>query len=373
MTEYFGREMKKLGFGLMRLPKRENGSIDVEQTSKMVDMFMAAGMTYFDTAFVYQGSEDAIREALVKRYPRESYTLATKLNAWLNSPDEETSKKQIYTSLERTGAQYFDFYLLHAIQDNNYQVYAEQGIWEYAKELKEKGLVKHIGFSFHGSPALLETLLQEHPEVEFVQLQINYADWENPAVTSHANYDICRKYNKPIVVMEPVKGGTLANPPQAVQDLLKAADPEMSIASWAIRYVASLDGIMSVLSGMSNIAQMEDNLSYMKDFKPLSEDEQKLLLKVQETLNAIRQVPCTGCRYCVKGCPMGIQIPDIFTALNMHLIYGQTEQAKGRYNGTVTRSGAKASDCIHCMQCEGACPQRIEVTKWLEEAAEVFE
>lgn len=373
MSMYFGRDMKKLGFGLMRLPRKEDGSIDIGETSVMVDKFMAAGCTYFDTAFVYTGSEEAVAEALVKRYPRESYTLATKLNAWLGSPDETTAKQQIKTSLERTGAGYFDFYLLHAVQTNNYEIYENYKLWDFVKKLKEEGLIKHYGFSFHATPELLDELLTKHPDVEFVQLQINYADWENPSVTSRANYEVCRKHNKPIVVMEPVKGGTLANPPQAVKDVLTQVDPSMSIASWAIRYVASLDGIMSVLSGMSNIAQMEDNLSYMENFRPLNETESAAIAQVQQILDSIRQVPCTGCSYCTKGCPMGINIPEIFKALNQHLVFGQTEAGKKRYENAIARGSGKASDCIGCLQCEGACPQRIEITSWLKDAADVFE
>ena len=233
----------KLGFGLMRLPTMpgEPDRIDIEQTKTMVDMFMEAGLTYFDTAFVYGkdgASEKAAKEALVDRYPRDSFTLATKINAFLMAANEEECKRQFRISLERTGAGYFDFYLLHAIQTNNYKKYDEYGIWDYVKGLKEEGLVKHYGFSFHATPQLLEEILTAHPDVDFVQLQINYADWENPSVTSRANYEVARKHGVPIVVMEPVKGGTLANPPMSVQKIeVKIsrarplqADPELSLA-----------------------------------------------------------------------------------------------------------------------------------------------
>ena len=242
MSDYLGKDTFKLGFGLMRLPKLADGkSEDIEQVKKMVDLFIAAGGTYFDTAYVYDDglSEEATKLCLVDRYPRESYTLCTKLCAWLQCHDEESAKQQFYTSLERTGAGYFDYYLLHALQRNNYKKYDEYHIWNFAQELKDKGLIKNWGFSFHADPELLEELLTDHPEVDFVQLQINYADWDNPGVASRQCWEICRKHNKPVTIMEPVKGGALANPIQKVQDVFRAADPDASFASWAIRFAAS--------------------------------------------------------------------------------------------------------------------------------------
>lgn len=368
--DYFGKEVPKLGFGLMRLPKKGFG-IDIEQTKKMVDLFMQAGFTYFDTAFVYLGSEDAARKALVERYPRESFTLATKLNAML-APTEKAAKNQFYTSLERTGAKYFDYYLLHALMDNNYSRYDKLHIWDFVKEQKEKGLIKHFGFSFHGSTKLLEKLLIAHPEIDFVQLQINYADWENKLIASRANYETARRHNKSIVVMEPVKGGTLANPPKAVRKLFDDYAPNMSYASWAIRFVASLDGIITVLSGMSNIAQMEDNLSYMRDFKPLNEEEQKIIQQAQRILGKSSTIPCTACRYCTKGCPKNIPIPEIFSAVNKQIGNGQADEAASDYVKAIDGCG-KASDCIGCGQCESACPQHIEIIKVLKRCSEMFE
>ncbi len=374
MEKYFGESTPKLGFGLMRLPKLKNGKTDIEQTKKMVDMFMDAGLTYFDTAYVYDsgGSEKAAKAALVDRYPRESYTLATKLCAWMGAHDEKSAKQQFYTSLERTGAGYFDYYLLHALQAGNYKTYDKYHIWDFVKEQKEKGLIKHWGFSFHASPEILDELLTAHPDAEFVQLQINYADWENPDVMARANYEVARKHSKSIVVMEPVKGGSLASPPKAVLDEFKKADSKASPASWAIRYAASLEGIITVLSGMSNIEQMADNLSYMKDFRPLDNQEQKVIQKAQEIMGKINDIPCTACHYCTSGCPMQIPIPEIFAARNQQTVWGQLEKGAQLYKDATAASG-KASDCIMCGQCENACPQQIDVMARLKECAEKFD
>ena len=367
MERYFGESTPKLGFGLMRLPKLANGKIDIEQTKQMVDLFMDAGLTYFDTAYVYDGgeSEKAAKVALVDRYPRESYTLCTKLCAWMGAHDEKSAKQQFYTSLERTGAGYFDYYLLHALQRNNYKVYDEYHIWDFVKEQKAKGLIKYFGFSFHADPALLEELLTDHPDVDFIQLQINYADWENPDVASRECWEIARRHGKSITVMEPVKGGALANPMPAVQDILKAANPDVSCASWAIRFAASLDGIITVLSGMSNIEQMQDNLSYMKDFQPLSKAEQAVILRAQAALSGDASIPCTACHYCTDGCPMNIPIPEIFAVKNR-------KQGKPEYASATDGRGI-ASACIECGQCEQACPQQINVITRLKDCAAQFE
>ena len=371
MSDYFGKEVPKLGFGLMRLPKKGLGT-DIEQVKKMVDLFMESGFTYFDTAYVYMGSEAAIRKALVERYPRESYTLATKLNALMMAPTEKAAKKQFYTSLERTGAGYFDYYLLHAMMEGSYTKYEKYHLWDFVKEQKEKGLVKHMGFSFHADPHLLEQLLTEHPEVDFVQLQINYADWENPSVTARANYEVARKHGKSIVVMEPVKGGKLASPSVEVKKLFQEYHPDMSPASWAIRFAASLDGIITVLSGMSNVAQMEDNLSYMKNFKPLNGEEQKIIQEAQRILGKSSTIPCTSCHYCTEGCPKKIPIPEIFSAMNKQLGSGQMAEAAADYKKAVS-SGGMASECVSCGQCERVCPQRLAVTDYLKHCAAALE
>ncbi|MBO7676513.1 MAG: aldo/keto reductase, partial [Erysipelotrichaceae bacterium] len=286
MSDYLGKDIFKLGFGLMRLPKLADGSIDIEQTKVMADKFIEAGGVYFDTAYVYDNgeSEKAFKAAVADRYPRDKYFVATKLNAGM-AADEAAAKAQFQTSLERTGAGYFDFYLLHAISHNNIAKYDNFGIWEFVKEQKDKGLIRNMGFSFHDDPQMLDELLTKHPEVDFIQLQINYADMENPNVQSRACYEVARKHNVPMTVMEPIKGGKLADPIPAVRKVFDEANPDASYASWAIRFVASLDGIITVLSGMSNIEQMEDNLSYMKGFKPLDESEQKVIAEVQRILS----------------------------------------------------------------------------------------
>lgn len=373
MEKYFGESTPKLGFGLMRLPKK-GFKIDIEQTKQMVDEFMAAGLTYFDTAYVYDNgdSELAAKAALVDRYPRESFTLATKLCAWMGAHNEKTAKQQFYTSLERTGAGYFDYYLLHALQAGNYKTYDKYHIWDFVKEQKAKGLIRHWGFSFHATPDILDELLTAHPDVEFVQLQLNYADWENAKVTARENYEVARRHGKSIVVMEPVKGGALANPPAAVQKIFREANKDVSFASWAIRYAASLDGIITVLSGMSNLAQMRDNLSYMKNFKPLDREEQGAIRKAQEIINGVKAIPCTACHYCTEGCPKKIPIPEIFAARNKQLVWGQLEEGVREYAAAVS-GGNRASDCIACGQCERACPQQLDVIERLKECAGQFD
>lgn len=369
-------DMKKLGFGLMRLPKcaDDPGKIDIKQVCEMTDLFMDEGFTYFDTAYVYDGgaSEEAAKKALVERYPRESYTIATKLNAWLGKPDEETAKKQLSISMERLGVDYVDYYLLHALQPNNQAMYENYGLWDYIRGLKEKGLVRHWGFSFHGTPQMLDELLIKNPDAEFVQLQINYADWESSNVASRDCYEVARKHGKPVVVMEPIKGGMLANPPEKVASLLREASPKASFASWAIRYAASLDGIMTVLSGMSDLAQMKDNISYMKDFRPLDAGEMEVIKQAQKIIREAGAIPCTACHYCTDGCPAGIRIPEILRAYNIFKIYNDMNQAKRIYN-MATSNGGKASECIACAQCVGACPQHLLIIDHLMEAAKVFD
>ena len=343
----------KLGFGLMRLPRvdgtnsfRSTTPIDIEQVKRMVDLFVAAGGRYFDTAFVYTGSEEAAKAALCDRYPRDSYYLATKLNAsaWACQNAEE-AKSELKTSLERTGAGYFDFYLLHGIDASNYKRYEDYGLWDYAQEMKREGLLRHVGFSFHDSPELLDRLLTEHPETEFVQLQINYSDWDDPGVRSQA--------------------------PEKAARIFHETDPQASPASWAVRFAASLPNVMVVLSGMSNEEQVNDNLSAMKGFQSLSEREKDTVTRAHEALRSVDMIPCTGCHYCTTGCPVEMHIPEIFSVMNNYKTYGDLQRAVEDY--AWRPGGPKASACVGCGQCESACPQHLQIVSLLRSVAETFE
>ena len=377
-TGYLGDNIPKLGFGLMRLPM--NGEeVDIETLKKMVDTFIAKGFTYFDTAYVYTGgkSEVAAREALVKRYPRESFQLATKLPFWEGVETEADMQRIFDESLSRADCGYFDFYLLHAMDKSRFEKAEQIGAWEFLAKLKAEGKIKHMGFSFHDSADVLDEALTKHPEAEFVQLQINYADWENDGVQSRKCYEVCLKHNKPIVIMEPVKGGSLAGMVPAVQDMLKAVRPELSIPSWAIRFCAGLDNIVTVLSGMSNEEQVNDNVSYMEHFEPLNAEEQETLKKAVEVLNSIPTIPCTACRYCTDGCPMKIDIPQIFKVVNGFKQFGYAAGTDKPYNAgeyaRVTKDGGKAGECLQCGACESHCPQHISIIEELKAAAAEYE
>lgn len=370
---YLGESIKKLGFGLMRLPMI-GSEVDIEQTKQMVDLFLKKGFTYFDTAYGYIGgkSEEAIKTALVDRYPRESFQLATKLPAWAGPKTAEEARQMFYTSLKRTGAGYFDYYLLHNLGDNRTKSFYEYDIWGFLAEQKAKGLIKHLGFSIHDKAQVLDEILTRHPEMEFVQLQINYADWESSSIESRKCYEVARKHNKPIIIMEPVKGGSLSDLPEVVAGIFKESNPEATLSSWAIRYAASLEGLVTVLSGMSNMEQMEDNLKTMEAFKPLTAEEQSTIKAAQQALAGIPTIPCTDCQYCMKGCPEAIVIPQIFGAMNIYLTYNNVRSAKGKYKWE-TREGGVASKCIECGQCEDACPQHIAIIDELKRTAEILE
>lgn len=362
---------KNFGFGCMRLPMiGEN--VDIEQTKQMVDLFLNEGFNYFDTAHGYiQGkSELALKECLTSRYPREQYILTDKLtDAYFKK--EEDIRPFFESQLEACGVDYFDFYLMHAQNAGNFEHFKECRAYETAFELKKEGKIRHVGMSFHDTAEVLDRILTEYPQIEVVQIQFNYLDYEDSAVQSRKCYEVCRKHEKPVLVMEPVKGGSLVNLPQIAKEVLDELHGG-SPASYAIRYAAGFPGMMMVLSGMSNLEQMKDNLSYMKDFHPLNEEELAAVKKVQEIFSNMNLIRCTACRYCVEGCPKQIAIPDIFAAMNAKQIH-QDWNADYYYNEIYTSPGHRASDCIKCGKCEKICPQHLPVRKLLEDVAAEFE
>lgn len=365
------RVKKNFGFGCMRLPM--NGEeVDLEQTKKMVDTFIEQGFNYFDTAHGYiQGkSEKALKECLTSRYPRDKYILTDKLTANFFKKEEDI-RPLFESQLEICGVDYFDFYLMHAQGAGNYAHFKECHAYETAFELKKEGKVRHVGISFHDKPEVLEQILTEYPEVEVVQIQFNYVDYDDPAVQSRACYEVCRKHNKPVIVMEPVKGGNLVNLPEDAKAVLDELHGGSS-ASYAIRFAAGFPGMMMVLSGMSSMEQMNDNLSYMKDFQPLNEAELAAVKKVQEIFKSKNLIPCTACRYCIDGCPKHISIPDLFAIMNTKQIYHDWN-ADYYYNVVHTASGRKASDCLKCGKCEKVCPQHLQIRNLLEDVAKEFE
>lgn len=369
---YLGESTPKLGFGLMRLPKDDNGVIDVAQVCHMVDEFLAAGCTYFDTAWAYGGSEEAVRQALIERYPRESYTIATKNAAWLGPKSAEEAKAQLDTSLERLGTDYIDYYLLHNLGSTRTEYFEKWGLWDWALQMKREGRIRHLGFSFHDNAETLDEVLSKHADdTEFVQLQINYADWEDGSVQSRKVHEVARSYNKPVVIMEPVKGGMLASPPEPVVQILHDAEPNRTPVEWALRFAMNTEGLIACLSGMSSLEQMRQNLATLKNLSPLTQKEIDALAAARAKLAELITVPCTGCHYCMEDCPVNMPISGIMECINRAGLYG-VHKGKSHY-GFATRDGVKASDCLQCGQCESACPQHIDIMNQLEVAASQFE
>ena len=364
------RIQHNFGFGCMRLPM--NGEeVDIEKTCEMVDAFLDAGFNYFDTAHGYlQGrSEKAIKICLTSRYPRDRYVLTDKLTmAYFKT--EADIRPFFESQLEICGVDYFDFYLMHAQNADIFKHFKACRAYETALELKKEGKIRHFGISFHDRPEVLDQILTEYPQIEVVQIQLNYVDFDAPAVQSGKCYEVCRKHGKPVIVMEPVKGGNLVNLPEAAKKVLEDLHGG-STASYAIRFAAGFPGILMVLSGMSSLEQMQDNLSYMRNFQPLNETEMAAIHKVQDIFRSMHLIPCTACRYCTDGCPQNISIPDLFAAMNTKKSYNDWNA--GYYYDIHTANHGKASSCVKCGACEQVCPQHLPIRELLENVAAEFE
>ncbi len=365
--------MKKLGFGCMRLPladKKDDSAVDIEQVKEMVDAYLGEGFNYFDTAYMYHKgkSECFVREALVKRQPRESFFLADKMPVGMLKKEEDVDRIFL-DQKEKCGVEYFDYYLLHCLDAKNFKTAEEYGVFAYLGEKKKKGEIRILGFSFHDTADILDEILTKHPEMEFVQLQINYLDWENEKVQSRLCYETARKHGTPVIVMEPVRGGALANVPGVVKNMFAEKDSSSSVASWAIRFTASLDGVFMVLSGMSDMAQLKDNMSYMKDFIPLTEEEKSLCLKAGIIIANKDTVPCTACRYCAEECPEKIAIPELLALYNKKI---NGEEVTNEEYVSVTKD-SKPETCIKCKKCEKMCPQKIDISELMKKVSKTFE
>ena len=354
MNTWFPEIKKNFGFGCMRLPM-VGDKVDIPQTTKMVDTFLARGFNYFDTAHGYIGgqSETALKQCLTSRHPRESYILTNKLSGNFFQTSEEI-RPLVQQQLTACGVEYFDFFLMHAMNASGHQRYLDLGCYDIAQELKSEGKIRHMGISFHDTAEVLDKILTDRPDIEIVQIQYNYVDYSDPIVQSKACYEVCRKHNKPVIVMEPVKGGSLVNLPQKALDLMKDC-----AASYAIRFAADPENMVMVLSGMSTQEQMEDNLRYMENYRHLTDEDKEIIDRVRTIYQGQHRIPCTACRYCVDGCPAGIPIPDLFAAFNE---YRQEKR-------TDTAGFAKAAECVECGQCEDICPQHLSIRELLKEVA----
>lgn len=367
--------MNKLGFGLMRLPYSESeewGHVDLEKTKEMIDAYMEQGFSYFDTAWVYHGgfSEKVFGELVAKRYPREKFQVTSKMPVW--ELKEEGDLERIFEEqLKKCNIEYFDYYFLHALGGTNYEQAEKFNGFEFIKKMKEQGKIKHIGFSFHDTAEKLDQILTKHPETELVQLQINYIDWESDNVQSRKCYEVACKHKTQIAIMEPIKGGSLVNIMDDAKKIFTDFNPNASLASWAVRYASSLDNILVVLSGMSNMEQLNDNMSYMKNFIPLSKEEQDIVSKAAKMIKDTIAVPCTACRYCTDGCPQKINIPRYFEIYNDSKRYG-IDSYKWHYNEE-KKKGGSPTDCIACKLCESNCPQKLQIVDLLKDVANAFE
>ena len=369
---------KKLGFGMMRLPQTDPNdakSVDMAQVCRMVDAFLERGFTYFDTAYMYHSftSEEIVRESVVKRHPRDSFTLATKMPVVFLK--REKDQDRIFNEqLKKCGVDYFDYYLLHDLGRAHYKIARRLDTFGYVAGLKQKGLIRQMGFSFHDTADVLDEILNDHPEVDFVQLQVNYLDWDNAGIQSRRCLEVARAHHKPVIVMEPVKGGSLAKVPPQAEELYRSIHPEMSVASWALRFAASQEDVMMVLSGMSSMEQLEDNMSFMDDFRPLDAREYQAIESAVQILNGTIAIPCTACRYCTDGCPKQIDIPKCFALYNAdRQSVNQGFSIQQGYYETYTHDHARASDCIGCGKCEQICPQHLPIRRYLRDVAAAFE
>ena len=370
---------QRFGFGCMRLPILETGhpeTFDYEKIATLFDAYLAKGFRYFDTAYTYHGyeCEKALKKLLIERYPRDAFELATKMPL-RDFKDAEDMAAIFEEQLTNCGVDYFDYYLLHNMGMNVYEKCRQYDVFHFVLKKKEEGKILHTGMSFHDTPELLDKILAEYGDcLDFIQLQVNYVDMDQPNVRARECLAVANRYGKPVTVMEPCKGGTLIKVPEAAEKLMKDYAPDASIASWAFRFAASQPGVTRVLSGMNSIEQVEDNCSTFESFTPLNAEEEAVIAKVTEIINANTAVPCTACEYCTHDCPKNIAIPLYFAAYNSIMrTTGSYSSQVGYYNNTVHAGHGKASECIKCGQCEKACPQHLPIRDLLVKVAEKFE